>query len=502
MEMGIASRPARPRVSFVMATHNRGLIVLECLRKTIACAGAALGHGHYECVVVDNASTDGTPDLIESLARELFGDRGQVSPDHASPTAIDGRCPLRVVRLDKNRGPVAKNVALEGNSADIIVLLDDDAYPLPGALAQMVRHFQDDTHLGAAVFDVTLPDGAKEASAFPDAFIGAGTALRGEALRTIPRSGKHGGILPWDFFMQAEEYDLSFRLLAAGWTLQRFWDMPLMHLKTPGARIGERTTRLDVRNNLWLLAKFVPAPLSFEFAAEWLARYWRMALLRDLEKTQNAKLETQNHPANSQLETPVAQSSALTPQRSAAHRAAFMLGAAEGMRGWAEHRGDGRLNLSAAVLERFFRFEAIHKRLERAKETMNLRRIALGDWGKNILPFWKACQALNIKIAAVLDGKLAGRGPIGSGGVSMENLSDYRGIPVIDEASFGKPSAHVDAIVITAMSPVHASRRAAELQRTMGVPVLDLFARGSIATGSQEFAFTPADDALDAPAAV
>src|SRR6185436_11156667 len=103
-----------------------------------------------------------------------------------------------------------KNVGIADNPADIIVLLDDDAYPLRGAIAQMIRHFQDDPHLGAAVFDVTLPDGGKEASAYPDVFIGAGTALRGAALRAVASTSRPGrGLLPADFFMQAEEYDLS-----------------------------------------------------------------------------------------------------------------------------------------------------------------------------------------------------------------------------------------------------------------------------------------------------
>ena len=52
--------------------------------------------------VVDNASTEGTADLVEGLARE-----------HAC---------LRLVRLPRNAGPVAKNVALARTTADVAVL--------------------------------------------------------------------------------------------------------------------------------------------------------------------------------------------------------------------------------------------------------------------------------------------------------------------------------------------------------------------------------------------
>jgi hypothetical protein len=400
-----------------MATFNRGAVVVDCLKRTVAAALPALGAGRFNIIVVDNASTDRTAEMVAALAAE---------ERH-----------IKLVRMSKNYGPTAKNVALHENAADIVVLLDDDAYPLPGAVGQMVRHFQDDPVLGAAVFDVTLPDGRKEASAYPDVFIGAGTALRGAAVRELAGGRRPGrGLLPADFFMQAEEYDLSFRLLEAGWEVQRFWDMPLMHLKSPGARIGQRTTQLDVRNNMWLLARYVPEPLSTELAADWLARYWRMAVRRDQEG-------------------------------GGRHRAAFLRGAAGGLSHWTAQRGGGEAPLSEETLERIFKFDAIRQRMGRAKERMGLQRIALGDWGKNMLAYYRAARDLNLEIVSVIDGNLAA----GAG----EEAVEYRGVPVVDEGVFLKSEGQVDAIVVTAMARVHAERRMAALRRTMAVPVVDLF---------------------------
>jgi glycosyltransferase involved in cell wall biosynthesis len=411
-------------VSFVLATYNRGSVVTDCLRNTMACAAAVLPADRWSVLVVDNGSTDGTADAVEALARK-----------HSH---------LRLVKLGKNCGPVAKNVGIHGNDADLIVLLDDDAYPMPGALAQTLRHFHGDPQLGAAVFDVTLPDGRKEASAFPDVFIGAGTALRGTALKELERRfGQGGGLLPADFFMQAEEYDLSFRLLEAGWSVQRFWDMPLMHLKSPGARIGQRTTRLDVRNNLYLLARYVPEPLCGALAADWLARYWRMATARDAVASP--------HPAHG------------------SHKANFMKGAAAGLGAWTNQRDGGKRLLSAGTLERIFKFEAITERLARVKERGGVRRIAFGDLGKNMLAYHRAAERLNLEVVAVVDDALAGEGG-----------TEYRGVPVMGTAAFACRTRHepVDAVVITAMSPVHAARQAEALRRTLEVPVVDLFSRG------------------------
>src|SRR5689334_20913811 len=121
-------------------------------------------------------------------------------------------------------------------------------------------------NLGAAVFTVWLPDGSRECSAYPDVCIGCGTGFRRSALQQV-------GGLPEDFFMAAEEYDLSLRLLDAGWEVQSFADLHVTHLKTPGSRFLRRITRLDTRNNTLLALRYFPDPWRSLYAAEWLQRY-------------------------------------------------------------------------------------------------------------------------------------------------------------------------------------------------------------------------------------
>src|SRR5439155_18566465 len=86
--------------------------------------------------------------------------------------------------------------------------------------------------------------------------------------------------LPDDFFMQAEEYDLSLRLIDAGWMIRAVDDLHVTHLKTSAARISRRTTRLDVRNNLTLIARRFPARWAWPFAMDWMRRYYRIARSR------------------------------------------------------------------------------------------------------------------------------------------------------------------------------------------------------------------------------
>lgn len=404
------------KLSVIIATHNRGPVLIECLTRTLATLSGALPRAAFEILVVDNASTDHTPDLLT-----------QAFPD------------IHLIRSPRNAGPVNKNLAIEKARGDFLLLLDDDAYPHPGSIAQMLRHFAADPSLAAAVFDVTLPDGSKEASAYPDVFIGAGTALRRSALESI-HALPHP--FPADFFMQAEEYDLSFRLLSAGYIIKRFADLPLTHLKTPNARIAARTTRLDVRNNLYLLAKFLPEPLCHQLAADWLDRYFRMAIRRD---------RTAPVPA---------------PQ---AHKKAFLAGAAEGLAKWSAQRNHNRHLLSPQTLERLFKFNVIKARLALAAKTHNARRIIFADYGKNLLPFWQAAKDLHFQTLAIADDHLA----------NPDNSNDnYRGTPLLTwKALHDSPLLpKADLIVVANLNPVHAPRRAAALRRTLPHPVVDLFA--------------------------
>jgi rhamnopyranosyl-N-acetylglucosaminyl-diphospho-decaprenol beta-1,3/1,4-galactofuranosyltransferase len=118
-------------IAAVVVTWNRAFLVERVLR--------AIDRGRArpdEVVVVDNASTDDTPALLDRLAGELD-------------------TPLRVVRLPRNTGgaggfKAGLTAALEGD-ARLFWLMDDDGQPTPDCLATLLRHTEDHDFLGPAV---------------------------------------------------------------------------------------------------------------------------------------------------------------------------------------------------------------------------------------------------------------------------------------------------------------------------------------------------------------
>lgn len=378
---------SNPLVSFVLSTFNRREELLGTLAKLQRCG---LDAGRFEILVVDNASSDGTA--------------GAVAAQFPGVTLF----PLSV-----NRGSCAKNIALEKAVGQFVVFLDDDSYPLEGSIQRMLEHFAMRSELGAAVFTVTLPDGSRECSAYPDVFIGCGTAFRREALQEV-------GGLPETFFMQAEEYDLSLRLLQAGWEIRTFDDLHVAHLKTPNARRRWRTMRLDVRNNFIVAARYFPRQWLAGFALDWMRRYRHIAAAKQ-------------------------------------QRTAFWAGLVQGI---AHAITAPRTPVDEAVFNRFTRMDQIEQAMASAVRAHHLRSVVLIDYGKNILPYWLAAKKCGLTIVAIADPKLAGR--------------SYRGIPVINDSVARR--LDFDAAIVSNSSPVHAKVRATAWRKIEPRPVLDLLA--------------------------
>lgn len=379
-------------VTFLLSTHNRRQVLLETLgRLRQASDRSGLS---AQIIVVDNASGDGTAAAVQRQFPEVH-----------------------LIRTYTNRGPCSKNLGLPVVAAPYVVFLDDDSYPSAESLPRMIRHFEQNPKLGAAIFDVTLPDGSRECSAYPAVFIGCGTAFRADALREV-------GGLPEDFFMAAEEYDLSLRLLDAGWRIRRFDDLRVMHLKTPGSRSPTRITRLDVRNNLLLATRRFPRKWIFPFALDWVRRYRWIAARRGWR-----------------------------------HRAAFWLGLMESVP--ATFFARKRRPISDEAFEAFAHVDEIERRMRRLLDECGWQSIVLVDVGKNILPFWLAAQKCGVRVAAVADPLLAKPG------------RRYRGAPVVSDHA--AQMLAVDGAVIANVSPVHAAARREKWRRTAYVPVVDLF---------------------------
>ncbi|MFW5697294.1 MAG: glycosyltransferase family 2 protein [Fimbriimonadaceae bacterium] len=101
-----------PKVSVIVVSYNTREHLRNCLN-TI--------EPHHEVIVVDNASTDGSPDVVE-----------QEYPH------------VKLVRNSQNRGfGAANNQGLDVMTGDLALFLNSDAQPLPGAIDALAAVFED-----------------------------------------------------------------------------------------------------------------------------------------------------------------------------------------------------------------------------------------------------------------------------------------------------------------------------------------------------------------------
>lgn len=374
-----------PRLSIVIATHNRREVTLRTLDQVRGCE---LQRDDYELIVVDNNSEDGTADA-------LVAERD-----------------VRLIALGQNRGSCAKAFGLREARGEIVLMLDDDSYPKPGALQRMLRRFEIDSGLGAAAFFVDLVDGRQECSALPHVFVGCGVGVRRAALEQV-------GGLDATFFMQAEEYDLAFRLLQAGWLIEAFPDLRVLHLKSPTARISERTAYHDMRNNLRVCARYLPTVALDAYRCDWTQRYEALARL-------------------------------------SGHQDATARGQRDGRwLGRFERPLYVRWRLGRDAFEQVFAWERIAQQMERLW-LEGVRRVILADLGKNIFAFWRGAQQAGLRISAIGDDRFA------------SVIPTYRDVPLLplDEAL----THSADALVIANTSYVHAERRRSALEARTGLP--------------------------------
>ncbi|MCB9850501.1 MAG: glycosyltransferase [Phycisphaerales bacterium] len=375
-----------PPISIVIATHNRRDVTLATLHR-LFCLGAETRNA--EIIVVDNASSDGTAG------------------------AIAERFPVQCVALDRNLGACAKARGVTIARGEIVVFLDDDSFPRPGSLTRMLAHFAADETLGAASFMTHLADGKRECCAFHNVFIGCGVGIRRDALTQV-------GGLDESLFMAAEEYDLSFRLINAGWRVQTFEDLHVDHLKSPVARASSRLVYYDTRNNLWLTARYLPDGLATIYRGDWAQRYRWIAM-------------------------------------QAGHRSAYWRGYLAASMHYGKQRRDyASHRLSPDAVEAIFHLDYVERRMRLLRDA-GVQSVLLADLGKNIYAFVRAARRVGVEVAAIVDDRFAAPG------------RTYRELPVLTRNDGLQLPA--DAIVVANTSPEQARRTEQSLRESTALPI-------------------------------
>jgi GT2 family glycosyltransferase len=224
-------------VSVVIVSFNTCDLLARCLRTLMQ----ELNGIQAEVFVVDNASSDGSPDMVEAQFPSV-----------------------RLIRSAVNRGfGAANNIALRQATGRYAILLNSDAFPQPNAFRRAIEHMDADTDVALGGARLIGQDGSWQPSGrlFPsllnDFLTLSGLSARfpyssffGRADRTwadIQRSAEvdwvpgafsiirrsvldQVGLFDEAFFFYYEEVDLCVRLKQAGYRVWYYADVVVVHL--------------------------------------------------------------------------------------------------------------------------------------------------------------------------------------------------------------------------------------------------------------------------------
>jgi GT2 family glycosyltransferase len=226
-----------------------------------ACLDAVAGQtSPHRLVVVDNASDDGTADLLA-----------------AHPSAPEVR------RLPSNTGYAGGlAAALPDVDTEFVAWLNDDAVPAPDWLATLEAALDAHPAAAAASAHMASADGTPislgvgltedghgvdlvEADGEVFGFCGGAALLRTAALRQV------GGV-PADFFCYYEDTDTAWRLRLAGHAVVAAPDARVTHRHGASTRPGSRQFhRWNERNRLAMLVRCAPAGVAVRELARFVA---------------------------------------------------------------------------------------------------------------------------------------------------------------------------------------------------------------------------------------
>jgi GT2 family glycosyltransferase len=266
-------------VSVTIVTYNSGRFIRRCLESVLE-----QRYPKTEIIVVDNASTDGTVDILDG-----FSDR------------------VTVVYNEQNAGfAAAQNRAISLSHTEWVLALNPDVLLMPGFIATLVAAGESDTGVGTICgkllsmsadfqlppkpyFDSTgvyftptlrhfdrgagqIDDGQYERCEYVFGATGAAALYRRDMIEDVSIDGE---FYDNDFFVYREDADVSWRSQLFGWTCLYVPFAQGYHVRTvtPANRksLPRSINMHSVKNRFLLRIKNVTAPLYLRhlFTISW-----------------------------------------------------------------------------------------------------------------------------------------------------------------------------------------------------------------------------------------
>ena len=254
-------------LAIIIVSYNTRRLLRECL----ASVYSSQGDFSFEVWVVDNASTDGSAEMVAAEFPQAHLIRSEVNGGYAYANNLG----LRAAGFGSGTEPQPRYA----------LLLNPDTLLPPSALKDMLAFMEEHPEAGAAGPRLVRPNGELDLAcrrSFPtpansfykifglsklfphsprfarynltfmdpdqtievDSVVGAFMLVRGEAIRQV-------GLLDESFFMYGEDLDWAYRMKAAGWKVYYNADVTVLHYKGESSK-QSRKARYEFYRAMYL----------------------------------------------------------------------------------------------------------------------------------------------------------------------------------------------------------------------------------------------------------
>ncbi len=247
-------------LSIIIVNYNTG----ELIKQTLASIYKYNYDFEYEVIVIDNASSDGSQEIIKRDYNRVI-----------------------LLENDVNAGfAAASNTGIRRAKGRYILLLNPDTLIYESTLKVMLAFMDNNPRVGAAGCKVVLPDGKLDRAckrSFPtplnalfnllkldrlfpgskifgaynltyrdenktqevDALVGAFMLIKREVIA-------EAGLLDEDFFLYGEDLDWCYRIKKAGWKIVYYPETEIMHIKGGSSRNKDNKTIREFYRSMYL----------------------------------------------------------------------------------------------------------------------------------------------------------------------------------------------------------------------------------------------------------
>ena len=203
-----------------------------------------------EIIVVDNASTDGTYDMI----KEKFPQ-------------------VKVIRLQKNIGIAGWNYGFKDEKGKYFLVLDDDSHPEKG-LKEAILFLEEHKEVGILACKIVggmfRTDSLQHLQEWIG-FIGCGAIIKREVIEKI------GGFAEW-IFLYSHEWEYGLRAMNNGWKILYFGECIVNHRTSGLHRSFKRLRVFTTRNELGIIYSHFDGLYKYILLIRTL--FWNMMMYR------------------------------------------------------------------------------------------------------------------------------------------------------------------------------------------------------------------------------